>query len=887
MSITDAHKDLLKQTPFWNFFQLFYNKQMERENLKKTTGSVTEVISKYSYLCGGFIIGGTVLGLSGKDVAITFGMPLNGRTVMPFPHRNDLDCTRSRFAIEYFQGSKTITKKAIENNIKETVKIVGKEMDFVKLLIFFMATTVFFPNAAGTVQCSLLQYIKDFKTMNNVSWPKTIRGYLMESIQKNQGEPSKVSGCVIQLLYLVCEHSKILNQIEEQRNAFPRAARWSLKSIGDSIKVALGTLKESDVSEEFLIELSEEEKKLTIVEEEEEESEFEEEDPVTECRKLQGKVTVLEKEKRELEKIGREKDGIIRKNEEELERTKAEFEMFKKEAEKREMEIEEMKKKLEEEINQLKNYHYAIEETKEFIEAMPLDQWCPQEDIYDGQKENKEEVGEDNEPNTEKKEKKDGEEIKEEEKEMSEKKRSMIVRIKRRGDRIEKKLDSDFVDEPLINMKRKQEKTKLEERKKKRIEERKEKENKKEEEKKRKEEEKKKKEEEKKRKEEEKKKKEEEKKRKEEEKKKKEEEKKRKEEEKKKKEEEKKRKEEEKKKKEEEKKRKEEEKKKKEEEKKRKEEEKKKKEEEKNMSTDMLRSNKRKVEGEKKEKNKKQKEENIKLQNVTRSELWKHLDNNQKKVVKSFFDNATKWTTVWGNAEAKIMILGKAVEDLMFNRYIDTQVIDFWMYKLSTSELQLHSVFISSSVYLYMRMGSEENVQRYLDDVIMKVNENTQYIFFPFNTSRSDDTFEGFHWTLLQFDWSQPEWIHYNSMIHHTKERCLNDAAKLMQRALIPINERRRMLKLDIAPTDAQIISIQCQQQQEWPDCAMYVCKYMEDALNGKFELNTPEKDVAEQMQAKRALMTYYLCGDPHFSWSIEDDPERLIAIVEEAERNN
>ncbi|OVA14367.1 hypothetical protein BVC80_8317g9 [Macleaya cordata] len=61
---------------------------------------------------------------------------------MPFPHRHDLDCSKTRFAIQYFHGAKIIHKSDLESKIEETVDKENKEVDFVMLLILHMAMTI-------------------------------------------------------------------------------------------------------------------------------------------------------------------------------------------------------------------------------------------------------------------------------------------------------------------------------------------------------------------------------------------------------------------------------------------------------------------------------------------------------------------------------------------------------------------------------------------------------------------------------------------------------------------------------------------------------------------------------------------------------------------------
>ncbi|KAL7209396.1 hypothetical protein ACSBR1_031016 [Camellia fascicularis] len=77
-------------------------------------------------------------------------------------------------------------------------------------------------------------------------WTATIRNTLIGSLNEIRKRLEKVTGCVVSLLFLICEHSNIITP--ERPNVTPRFFRWN-------IGAAVGKLKVINLSAEGCIEV--------------------------------------------------------------------------------------------------------------------------------------------------------------------------------------------------------------------------------------------------------------------------------------------------------------------------------------------------------------------------------------------------------------------------------------------------------------------------------------------------------------------------------------------------------------------------------------------------------------------------------------------------------
>ncbi|GMQ08714.1 hypothetical protein CsSME_00052320 [Camellia sinensis var. sinensis] len=72
------------------------------------------------------------------------------------------------------------------------------------------------------------------KSMQEYDWAKQIRTTLTSSIFQNDKNQAKVTGCVMLLMYWLCEHTTILQP--HKSNAIPRCVKWDLTTLQKNMK---------------------------------------------------------------------------------------------------------------------------------------------------------------------------------------------------------------------------------------------------------------------------------------------------------------------------------------------------------------------------------------------------------------------------------------------------------------------------------------------------------------------------------------------------------------------------------------------------------------------------------------------------------------------------
>lgn len=107
--------------------------------------------------------------------------------------------------------------------------------DVARLLCLYLCHTLLFPTGM-TVKWVYLECDEDLEKLNGYNWCAAIVNELLASIHKHHHQPKKVSGCVMVLLYWLCEHT---NLVESQfPNATPAFVKWSIPSLTQKFNTA-------------------------------------------------------------------------------------------------------------------------------------------------------------------------------------------------------------------------------------------------------------------------------------------------------------------------------------------------------------------------------------------------------------------------------------------------------------------------------------------------------------------------------------------------------------------------------------------------------------------------------------------------------------------------
>lgn len=100
--------------------------------------------------------------------------------------------------------------------------------DVARLLCLYLCHTLLFPTGT-TVKWVYLERVEDLEKLNGYNWCAAIVNELLASIHKHHHQPKKVSGCVMVLLYWLCEHTNLVDS--QFPNATPAFVKWSIPSL--------------------------------------------------------------------------------------------------------------------------------------------------------------------------------------------------------------------------------------------------------------------------------------------------------------------------------------------------------------------------------------------------------------------------------------------------------------------------------------------------------------------------------------------------------------------------------------------------------------------------------------------------------------------------------
>ncbi|GMP23349.1 hypothetical protein CsSME_00000980 [Camellia sinensis var. sinensis] len=130
---------------------------------------------------------------------------------------------------------KLITKLLRSNN-NEDVE------DVVRLVCLLVCLLLLYPGTGTTIGWGFMKYLENIDEMKSYDWCGAAKQHLTRSIARNINQIDRVCGCVIILLYWICEHAKIIKP--NDKNPIPRFARWNITHLGEQLaKSSLHDLK--------------------------------------------------------------------------------------------------------------------------------------------------------------------------------------------------------------------------------------------------------------------------------------------------------------------------------------------------------------------------------------------------------------------------------------------------------------------------------------------------------------------------------------------------------------------------------------------------------------------------------------------------------------------
>ncbi|KAL7162251.1 hypothetical protein ACSBR2_042684 [Camellia fascicularis] len=217
LELHDRHIRQLQKTPFWVMIDAIHVHELDPKSFKKCDATVCRIIQTYNPEDEKFHIGGAKLPLRNNDIRLIFGVQCGkekldltqgGKGPSDFMQRRRANVTR-------------ISSEVIKDLLAEAIcgRTERDEEDVAKLLCLY----------------AFVRVINKLDTLRHYDWTATIRNTLVGSLNEMHNRPKKVTGCVVSLLFLICEHSNVITL--ERPNVTPRFFRWNIGATVGKLKV--------------------------------------------------------------------------------------------------------------------------------------------------------------------------------------------------------------------------------------------------------------------------------------------------------------------------------------------------------------------------------------------------------------------------------------------------------------------------------------------------------------------------------------------------------------------------------------------------------------------------------------------------------------------------
>ncbi|GMP53512.1 hypothetical protein CsSME_00018958 [Camellia sinensis var. sinensis] len=125
-----------------------------------------------------------------------------------------------------------MTSASIQKLITKLLRSKKKEdrEDVVRLVCLLICLLLLYPGTGTTIGWGFMKYLKDIDKMKSYDWCDTTKQHLTKSIERNINQIDKVSGCVMVILYWICEHTSTIKP--NAKNAIPKFAKWNITCLG-------------------------------------------------------------------------------------------------------------------------------------------------------------------------------------------------------------------------------------------------------------------------------------------------------------------------------------------------------------------------------------------------------------------------------------------------------------------------------------------------------------------------------------------------------------------------------------------------------------------------------------------------------------------------------
>ncbi|KAL7227233.1 hypothetical protein ACSBR1_022154 [Camellia fascicularis] len=229
---TQAQLGCLQQTPFWHVLDALRNSEIDLDKCMKYDDVVVHVLQMYKTSKDAFYIGEKKMNIHDNDIKLIFGVDCGIKLMdISYSAKPKIGIINKRC-----ENVSRLTSKWIHTLLTEALKGKKKEdnEEVTQLVCMYACQKLFFSTSGETIGWGYYAHMVPLKSMQEYDWAKQIRTTLTSSISQNDKKPAKVTGCVMLLMYWLCEHTTILQP--HKPNSFFGCVKWDLTALQKKMK---------------------------------------------------------------------------------------------------------------------------------------------------------------------------------------------------------------------------------------------------------------------------------------------------------------------------------------------------------------------------------------------------------------------------------------------------------------------------------------------------------------------------------------------------------------------------------------------------------------------------------------------------------------------------
>ncbi|KAL6500416.1 hypothetical protein OROHE_025782 [Orobanche hederae] len=218
LTFSASHLKALRRIPSWYMFEAIHKHGGERmmSRCDKSEEVIRNILMSYDQESDQFILGGKELQLTGRDVALIFGI-VCGTKKIPFkkPNARNAKWVKRNFGKD---TKSSLNKTLIFNRMASILDRTDETSveDVARLMHCYLMASVLTPGQSSSVSWYLTDYLEDLEGAMTYDWCGYIAAILRNGIRNTRN--LKIGGCAMLLPYWLCEHTSL---VEPSRKNFP------------------------------------------------------------------------------------------------------------------------------------------------------------------------------------------------------------------------------------------------------------------------------------------------------------------------------------------------------------------------------------------------------------------------------------------------------------------------------------------------------------------------------------------------------------------------------------------------------------------------------------------------------------------------------------------